>query len=69
MATAFYAIVQPQVTVALPANLGLMLSGSDAFSEGMTKSPTYRYYYEREEIPVARNSVSLSLQYPFRNER
>lgn len=64
--TPFYAIVQPQVTVALPANLGLMLSGSYAFSEGMTKSPTYRYYYEREGIPVARYSVSLSLQYPFR---
>ncbi|MBS7380657.1 MAG: hypothetical protein KIG72_05255 [Bradymonadales bacterium] len=57
------------MTVALLANLGFMLSGSYAFSEGMTKSPTYRYYYEREEIPVARNSVSLSLQYPFRNER
>lgn len=67
--TPFYAIVQPQVTVALPANLGLMLSGTYAFSEGMTKSPTYRYYYEREGIPVPRYSVSLSLQYPFRNER
>lgn len=65
--TPFYAIAQPQITIALPANLGLMLSGSYAFSEGMTKSPTYRYYYEREGIPVSRYSISASLQYPFKN--
>lgn len=64
--TPFYAICQPQVTVALPANFGLMISGSYAFSKGMTKSPLYRYYYEKEGVPVPRYSVSLALQYPFR---
>ena len=65
--TPFYAIFQPQVTVALPMDFGLMVSGSYAFSKGMTKSPTYRYYYEKEGVPVPRYSVAISLQYPFRN--
>ena len=64
--TPFYAIMQPQISVALPANIGLMLQGSYAFSEGMTKSPTYRYYYEKEGVPVSRYSVMLSLMYPFK---
>ena len=64
--TPFYAIFQPQVTIALPHRLGLMLSGSYTFSEGMTKSPTYHYYYEKEGVPVPRYSVAISLQYPFR---
>ncbi len=66
--TPFYAIFQPQITVALPANLGLMISGSYAFSEGMTKSPSYRYYYEKEGIPVPRYSVGIALQYPFHSQ-
>ncbi len=61
-----YAVLQPQVSVALPANLGVMVQGSYAFSEGMTDSPTYRYYYEREGVPVSRYSVMLSLLYPFK---
>ena len=65
--TPFYAIFQPQVTIALPSNFGLSIGGSYAFSKGMTKSPTYRYYYEKEGVPVPRYSVSLSLQYPFRD--
>ena len=64
--TPFYAIFQPQVTIALPYRLGLMLRGSYTFSEGMTKSPTYQYYYEKEGVPVPRYSVAISLQYPFR---
>ena len=64
--TPFYAIFQPEVTIALPHRLGLMLSGSYTFSEGMTKSPTYHYYYEKEGVPVPRYSVAISLQYPFR---
>ena len=64
--TPVYAIMQPHVTVALPANLGLMLQGSYAFSEGMTESPTYRYYYEKEGVPVSRYSVLFSLLYPFK---
>ena len=64
--TPFYAIFQPQITIALPSNLGLMVSGSYAFSEGMTKSPSYRYYYEKEGVPVPRYSVGISLQYPFK---
>lgn len=62
----FYAVFQPQISVKLPANLGLMVQGSYAFSEGMTESPTYRYYYEKEGVPVNRYSVMFSLLYPFR---
>ncbi|MBQ1265691.1 MAG: TonB-dependent receptor [Proteobacteria bacterium] len=65
--TPFYAIVQPHVTVGLPANLGFMVQGSYAFSENMFSSPTYRYYYETEGVPVNRYSVMFSLIYPFRN--
>lgn len=61
-----YAILQPQITVALPANLGLMFQASYAFSEGMTKSPTYKYYYEKDQVPVSRYSLMLSLTYPFK---
>lgn len=61
-----YAVLQPHISVALPVNLGMMVQGSYAFSEGMTDSPTYRYYYEREGVPVSRYSVMLSLLYPFR---
>ena len=61
-----YAILQPHISIALPANLGLMAQGSYAFSRGMTESPTYRYYYEREGVPVNRYSVMLSLLYPFK---
>ena len=60
-----YAVLQPHVSVSLPANLGVMLQGSYAFSENMLDSPTYRYYYEREGVPVSRYSVMLSLLYPF----
>ncbi len=65
--TPFYAIFQPQITVALPLDIGLMLQGSYAFSENMTKSPTYRYYYEKQSVPVPRYSIMMSLQYPFKN--
>ncbi|MBQ9243160.1 MAG: TonB-dependent receptor [Proteobacteria bacterium] len=65
-ATPLYAIFQPQVTVGLPHNLGIMLQGSYAFSEGMTESPTYKFYYEKENIPVSRYSVMFSLMYPFK---
>ncbi len=65
--TPVYAIIQPAVTVALPANLGFMVQGSMAFSENMLSSPTYRYYYETEGIPVSRYSFMFSLLYPFRN--
>lgn len=64
--TPLYAIFQPQVTVGLPHNLALMLQGSYAFSEGMTESPTYKFYYEKENIPVSRYSVMFSLMYPFK---
>ena len=61
-----YAIIQPQLTIALPANLGLMLSGSIALSEGMTSAPTWHYYYEKEGVPVDRYTISLMLKYPYR---
>ncbi len=64
--TPLYAILQPQLSVGVGANIGLMLQGSYAFSEGMTKSPTYRYYYEKEGVPVSRYSVMFSLLYPFK---
>ena len=64
--TPFYAIFQPQISVGLGANIGATLQGSYAFSEGMTKSPTYRYYYEKQGVPVSRYSVMLGLTYPFR---
>lgn len=64
-AVPFYAILQPQVTVALPANLGLMFQASFAFSEGMDKSPTWKYYYEKEGIPVDRYTGMISLVYPY----
>ncbi|MBR4986783.1 MAG: TonB-dependent receptor [Proteobacteria bacterium] len=64
--TPLYAIFQPQVTVGLPHNLAIMLQGSYAFSEGMTESPTYRFYYEKENVPVSRYSVMFSLMYPFK---
>lgn len=65
--TPLYVIAQPHVTVGLPANLGFMVQGSYAFSENMFSSPTYRYYYETEGVPVSRYSVMFSLLYPFRN--
>ena len=65
-ATPAYAIIQPQVTIALPANLGLMLSGSFALSEGMSSAPTWHYYYEKEGVPVDRYTLSLMLKYPYR---
>lgn len=68
VSTPLYAIIQPAVTVRLPANLGLTLQGSMAFSENMLSSPTYRYYYEADRIPVSRYSFMFSLLYPFRNE-
>lgn len=61
-----YAILQPQITANVGANIGLMLQGSYAFSEGMFDSPTYNFYYEKEGIPVSRYSVMFSLIYPFR---
>ncbi|MCL2325109.1 MAG: TonB-dependent receptor [Proteobacteria bacterium] len=64
--TPLYAILQPHVTVALPANIGFLVQGSLAFSEKMTASPTYRYYYETEGVPVGRYSVMFSLLYPFK---
>ena len=66
-ATPAYALFQPQITFALPANLGFMLSGSIALSENMTTSPTWRYYYEKEGVPVDRYTFTMALQYPFRN--
>ena len=63
----FYAILQPQVTAHVGANIGLMLQGSYAFSEGMLDAPTNRFYYEKEGIPVSRYSVMFSLIYPFRS--
>ncbi len=62
----FYAILQPAVTVGLPANLGFSVQGSMVLSENMLSSPTYRYYYETEAVPVSRYSVMFSLVYPFR---
>lgn len=64
--TPFYAILQPEITVGLPANIGLMLQGSYAFSEGFDRSPTYRFYYEKEGVPVSRYSVMFSVLYPFK---
>lgn len=66
-ATPTYAILQPQVTVNVGANIGLMLQGSYAFSEGMTHSPTHKFYYEKEGVPASRYSVMFSLMYPFKN--
>lgn len=66
-AVPFYAILQPQVTAHVGANIGVMVQGSYAFSEGMLDSPTNRFYYEKEGIPVNRYSVMLSLIYPFRS--
>lgn len=63
--TPFYAIIQPQVSINVGADIGIILQGSYAFSEGMTKSPTYRYYYEKQGIPVSRYSFMVGLQYPF----
>ncbi len=65
-ATPLYAILQPHISVNVGADIGLMLQGSYAFSEGMMDSPTYRYYYEKEGVPVSRYSVMFSLLYPFR---
>ncbi|MBQ1267431.1 MAG: TonB-dependent receptor [Proteobacteria bacterium] len=65
-ATPLYAIFQPQLTVGLPYNLGVMLQGSYAFSEGMTESPTYKFYYEKENIPVSRYTFMFSIMYPFK---
>lgn len=62
-----YAILQPQITAHVGANIGLTVQGSYAFSEGMLDAPTYRFYYEKEGIPVNRYSVMFSLVYPFRN--
>ncbi len=64
--TPFYAILQPEVTVGLPADIGLMVQGSYAFSEGFDRSPTYRFYYEKEGVPVSRYSIMFSLLYPFK---
>ena len=64
--TPSYCILQPQVTVGLGANIGMMVGGSYAFSKGLLDSPTYRYYYEKEGVPVSRYSIMLSLMYPFR---
>ncbi|GEM_PF-1958813 len=64
--TPTYFILQPQITVNLGANIGLMFEGSYAFSEGLLDSPTYRFYYEKEGVPVNRYSLMLSLMYPFR---
>ncbi len=60
-----YAIVQPHITVRLPANLGLLLQGSYAFSKGMSTTPSYRYYYETRGVPVSRYSALFSLTYPY----
>ena len=64
--TPTYFILQPQISVNLGANIGFMLAGSYAFSEGLLDSPTYRFYYEKEGVPVSRYSLMLSLMYPFR---
>ena len=64
--TPFYAILQPEITIGLPADLGLMLQGSYAFSEGFDRSPTAQFYYEKEGVPVSRYSVMFSLLYPFK---
>ena len=64
--TPAYFILQPQVTVNLGANIGMMVEGSYAFSKGLLDSPTYRFYYEKEGVPVNRYSLMLSLMYPFR---
>ena len=66
-AVPLYAILQPQITANVGANIGLMVQGSYTFSEGMTKAPTHNFYYEKEGVPVSRYSVLFSLMYPFRN--
>lgn len=66
-AVPFYAIVQPQITAHLGANIGAMVQGTYTFSENMTKSPTHKFYFEKEGVPVPRYSVMFSLIYPFRN--
>ena len=65
-ATPAYAVLQPQMTFALPANFGFMLSGSIAFSENMLESPTWHYYYEKEGVPVDRYTFTMALQYPYK---
>lgn len=60
-----YAILQPHVTIRLPANFGLLVQGSFAFSKGMTQTPSYRYYYESRGIPVSRYSAFFALTYPY----
>ena len=60
-----YAILQPQLTLALPANFGLTFQASYAFSDYSIESPSYRYYYEKEGVPVNRYSLMLALQYPY----
>lgn len=65
----FYAILQPHITVRLPADFGLLLQASYAFSNGMTQSPSYRYYYESRGIPVSRYSALVSLVYPFKGSK
>ena len=63
-----YAILQPQITFSLPANIGLTFQASYAFSDYSIESPAYRYYYEKEGVPVNRYSLLLALQYPYRNK-
>ena len=60
-----YFIIQPSISVKLPANFGIAIHGSYAFSEDMAQSPSYRFYYEKEGLPVNRYSFLFSLMYPY----
>ena len=63
-----YAILQPQLTLSLPADIALTFQASYAFSDYSVESPAYRYYYEKEGVPVNRYTLLLSLQYPYYNK-
>ena len=64
-AVPIYAVLQPHVSVRLPANFGLMVQGGFVFSEGILDSPSRRYYYEKAGVPVNRYSGMVSVFYPF----
>ena len=63
-----YAILQPQLTLSLPADIALTFQASYAFSDYSVESPAYRYYYEKEGVPVNRYTLLLALQYPYYNK-
>ncbi len=60
-----YLLIQPNLRVRLPGNLGAMVQASYAISEGMTQAPSAYHYYEMAGVPVPRLSFLASLIYPY----